>query len=117
MIIGKNIKATIIEKISVESIVVGKDFIKAHILPESIKFKGKNIAIVVKFQANMDFRYVLRENAIASYLFNHLLRASSIHSIIIIRLSTIIHKVRTREKLTILLKVYQIEYKYINVRR
>jgi hypothetical protein len=55
-IIGKKTKATITEKIKVPSTVVGKYFINSPILQDSIKFKGKNIAMVVKFQAINGFQ-------------------------------------------------------------
>jgi len=49
----------------------------------------------------------------ALYLSYHLFNHSSNHSDITTRLSTIIQRVKTKEKETILLKVYQIKVRYI----
>jgi hypothetical protein len=110
---GRKTKATKIEVIRTTSTVVGIYFIKSQILPESIKPIGKNIEIVVKFHEIIGFQYDFKENSTLSHFQSHFFCHSSNHSITTIKLSTIIQRVRTSENDTILLNVYQIDFKAI----
>ncbi|MGB2110531.1 MAG: hypothetical protein ACPHY8_00960 [Patescibacteria group bacterium] len=116
-IIGSINIETTNEVIKVKAIVILRGPINAPTVPLTINSIGKNMKTVISVPGIIDHIYFLRAFDVASQNLISLctLNSHTIHSVITIRLSTIIHKVNTSENETTELNEYPRKLKSINV--